>query len=254
MKYFFISALVLGLTAAGLLRAGEKPDLNDPKQKTSYALGLDIVTTFRKQEIEIDTRALAAGIADTLAGTTRLTTEEKKAAIMELFKGLAAKSEARRKILSMENLRAGQAFLAANTKKEGVKVLQAKAGDGSVCEMQYLILKSGSGSSPGSADVVEVHYEGSLVDGNIFDSSVQRSTPVTFGMNEVMAGWKAVLPMMKPGDKWRLFIPGPLAFGDSGPSQIGPNSLLIYDLDLLSFYTPDATPKPTVTAFSGAAK
>ena len=247
MKYFFVPVLFFGLMAEPLL-AQDKPDLTDPRQKMSYALGLDIIATFRKQEIEVDTRALAAGIADTLAGASRLTAEEKKAAIMELFKGLAAKAEARRKIVSMENLRAGRAFLAENAKKEGVKVLQVTAPDGSASEVQYLILKSGSGSSPGPADVVELHYEGSLTDGNIFDSSVQRSTPVTFGMNEVMAGWKAVLPLMKPGDKWRLFIPGPLAFGDSGPAQIGPNSTLIYDLELLGFYTPDAGSSATTVS------
>jgi FKBP-type peptidyl-prolyl cis-trans isomerase FklB len=212
----FLSLLLPGLLP---LAAQSKADLADPQQRTSYALGLDIILTFRQQGIEVDTQALVAGIADTLAGSPRLTVEQKKAVIVELFKELGAKAEGERKLASVENLRAGRTFLSANARKEGVQVLAATAADGSAVEMQYEVLKSGkgSGASPRPGDIVEVHYEGSLTDGTVFDSSVQRATPATFGLGEVMFGWKAVLPKMKAGDKWRLFLPGPLAFGDAGP-------------------------------------
>jgi FKBP-type peptidyl-prolyl cis-trans isomerase FklB len=237
MKSTLFPALTLGLLVSSAL-AQDKPDLTNPRQRTSYALGMDMVATLKQDEVDIDTKALAAGIADGLAGKPALTPEQQKAAMSALSKEMVAKEEAERKAAAVKNLKDGQAFLAANAKLDGVKVVDATAPDGSQAALQYQVLKSGTGSSPKITDIVEVHYVGSLIDGTVFDSSIKRGTPATFGMTQVIPGWTAALQMMKAGDKWRLFIPPSLGYGEFGPPQIPPNSTVIYEVELLSFYTP----------------
>jgi FKBP-type peptidyl-prolyl cis-trans isomerase len=224
--------------AAGLAPAQDKMDLMNPRQKTSYALGMDIIATFKKNGVDVDTKALADGMADTLAGRSALTPDQQKAAMDELSAKMAAKEEQERGIAAAENLKAGQAYLADNLKKEGVKIIEVAAPDGFRAELQYKVLKSGIGPSPKLTDIVEVHYEGSLIDGTIFDSSVKRGIPATFAMTDVVPGWTAALQKMKAGDKWQLFIPPGLGYGEFGPPQIPPNSTLIFTLELRSFYTP----------------
>jgi FKBP-type peptidyl-prolyl cis-trans isomerase len=237
MKSCLIPALALGLLVSSV-SAQDKLDLTDLRQKTSYALGMDIISTLKRNEVDIDTKALTAGMRDTLAGKPTLTPEQQKAAMQDLSKVMAAKAEEQRKLIAAKNLKDGEAFLAANARMEGVKVKDVTMSDGSKAQLQYKVLKSGTGPSPQKKDIVEVHYEGSLIDGTVFDSSVKRGTPATFGLDQVIPGWTAALEMMKVGDKWRLFIPAKLAYGEFGPPQISPNSTLIFDLELLSFYTP----------------
>ncbi len=239
-------ALALGLLVSPA-PAQDKPDLTDPRQKTSYALGMDIVSTLKRNEVDIDTKALAAGMADMLAGKPALTPEQQKAVMNDLSKAMAAKEAEERKAAATKNLKEGAAFLAANAKLEGVKVVEVTAPDGSQAGLQYEVLKSGAGSSPQKTDIVEVHYVGSLIDGTVFDSSIKRGTPATFGMDQVIPGWTAALQMMKVGDKWRLFIPPSLGYGEFGPPQIPPNSTVIYEVELLSFYTPVRTNSAPVT-------
>ena len=120
----------------------------------------------------------------------------------------------------------GAAFLAANAKKEGV--VTTSSG------LQYKVLKSGTGESPRLTDRVKVHYQGTLIDGTVFDSSIQRGQPITFPVNAVIPGWVEALQMMKVGDKWQLFIPAKLAYGDRSPgAAIPPNSTLIFEVELL---------------------
>lgn len=129
--------------------------------------------------------------------------------------------------LSNKNLQEGEAFLAANKNNEGVVCLESGA--------QYLILKEGNGVKPGATDKVTCHYHGTLINGTVFDSSVQRGQPATFPLNMVIKGWTEVLQLMPVGSKWRLFLPPHLAYGDRHVSaQIGPNSTLIFDVELLS--------------------
>lgn len=124
------------------------------------------------------------------------------------------------------NKKKGEEFLAANAKKEGVKTLP----DG----LQYLVLKEGKGKKPGPTDEVEVHYHGTLTDGTVFDSSVDRGEPATFPVNRVIAGWTEALQLMKEGSKWRVFIPSKLAYRQRGaPPKIGPNETLIFEIELL---------------------
>jgi len=121
---------------------------------------------------------------------------------------------------------AGEAFLADNAKKDGVK--SAASG------LQYKVLKSGTGDSPKATDTVKVHYQGTLIDGTVFDSSIQRGQPAAFPVNAVIPGWTEALQRMKVGDKWQLFIPARLAYGDRSPAPtIPPNSVLIFEVELL---------------------
>src|SRR6185437_14905466 len=142
MKASLTFFLALGLGVAGVM-AEDKPDLSVPNQKYNYALGLDIVTTFKQMDVDIDLNAFASGMKDALAGNSKLSEDEKKAAMDILSKSMAAKAEQLQKVASAENLKAGQSFLEANAKKEGVRVKEVVGRNGVKAELQYKILKSG---------------------------------------------------------------------------------------------------------------
>jgi len=231
MKSYFIPVLALGLFVSSV-PAQDKPDLTNPKQKTSYAIGLDIATSLKQQEIDLDVKALTTGIADGMAGKPALTEEQQKATLTELQKSLMAKAEDKYKAAADKNLKAGEDFLAANAKKDGIKTTASG--------LQYKVIKTGTGASPKLTDTVKVHYTGTLIDGKIFDSSVQRGEPATFTVNGVIPGWTEALQMMKVGDKWQLVIPAKLAYGQNGPGVIGPNSVLIFEVELLGIEKPEA--------------
>ena len=204
----------------------DKPDLTNPKQRTSYAIGLDIATNLKAREIDLDTKALAAGIADALADKPALKPDEVREVLMKLQQEMMAKGETKNKADSEKNLKAGDAFLAENGKKEGVKTTSSG--------LQYKVLKSGAGASPKKTETVKVHYHGTLIDGKVFDSSVQRGEPVTFQVDGVIPGWVEALQLMKVGDKWQLFIPSKLAYGEAIPDPlIGPNATLVFEVELL---------------------
>jgi FKBP-type peptidyl-prolyl cis-trans isomerase FklB len=230
------SYLVASLVAAGFLacsvRAQDKPNLKDPRQRASYAVGTDIGSNFKRQDIDLDSKALAAGIADALAGKTALTEAEIKEALNDFRTELMAKMEAKQKGSADKNLKDGEAFLAANAKKEGVKTTASG--------LQYRVLKSGTGKTPKATDSVKVHYHGTLIDGAVFDSSVERGEPISFPVGGVIPGWTEALQLMKEGDKWQLVIPAKLAYGDRGAGgKIGPNSTLIFDVELLGIEKPN---------------
>ncbi len=151
--------------------------------------------------------------------------------ILTLALGLVAGCGAKNDQATMEaNLKAesgpGAAFLAENAKKEGVTTTASG--------LQYKVIKSGTGESPKLSDRVKVHYHGTLIDGTVFDSSVQRGQPISFPVGRVIPGWVEALQLMKVGDKWQLFIPSRLAYGDQSPSQaIPPKSVLIFEVELL---------------------
>ena len=212
--------------------AQDKPDLTNPKQKMSYAVGLDLATKLNRQELDLDAKAIAAGIADGFAGNPALTEEQKEAAIMDLQNSARARMEEKQKAAGGTNIKAGEAFLAENAKKEGVKTTASG--------LQYKVIKSGTGPSPKPTDIVKVHYHGTLIDGTVFDSSVRRNTPATFPVNGVIPGWTEALQLMKVGDKWKLFIPAKLAYGEQGAGPIGPNSVLIFEVELLGIEKPGA--------------
>ncbi len=225
MKSYLFPSLALGLLLNSAV-AQDRPDLTNPVQRTSYAIGVDMATSLKARDVTLDPKAVAAGIADTLAGKPALKDQEVRETLTKLNTELSVKAQAQNQAEAAKNLKEGEAFLAANAKKDGVKT----TANG----LQYKILKTGSGPSPKVTDTVKVHYHGTLIDGTVFDSSVERGEPVTFPVNRVIAGWTEALQMMKVGDKWQLFIPAKLAYGERSPSpKIGPNSTLIFDVELL---------------------
>lgn len=226
MKTYIIPLLAFGLLANSVY-SQDKPDMKDPKQRVSYSIGVDIGNNFKRQEIDIDPKTLAAGIADALAGKLVLTEAEMRETMTAFQKEMTAKMQERQKTAGDKNSKEGEAFLTANAKKEGVKVLPSG--------LQYKVIKSGSGKSPKATDTVKTHYHGTLIDGTVFDSSVQRGEPISFPVNGVIAGWTEALQLMKEGDKWQLFIPGKLAYGERGAGgKIGPNATLVFDVELIS--------------------
>ena len=146
--------------------------------------------------------------------------------LQKLFMGISEKLSQMKNEKAEANLKAGQDFLEANKTKPGVVALESG--------LQYTVLTEGTGAKPGARDKVTCHYHGTLIDGTVFDSSVQRGQPATFPLDRVISGWTEGLQLMPAGSKWRFFIPPNLGYGDRQVSaQIGPNSTLIFDVELL---------------------
>lgn len=188
--------------------------------KLSYALGLSMGQNFKGSGVD---KLNADDFADALRavygeGTPAMTYDEAKQVVQEYFTNLQAKA-------GEMNAKAGKEYLANNAKEEGVKVTESG--------LQYLVVKEGNGKKPGPNDVVTVHYTGRLIDGTVFDSSVERDEPATFAVGQVIPGWVEGLQLMSEGSAYRLFIPSELAYGEHGTGPIQPNSTLIFDVQLL---------------------
>lgn len=203
-------------------------DLKDPKTRASYAIGVDIARNVKKAPFEVDVKALAAGLTDGFGDKQSLTEAEQREAIMALQKQAAEKAQASQKAAGEKSRKEGLEFLAANGKKPGVKTTASG--------LQYEVLKAGDGKgkSPKATDSVKVHYHGTLIDGKVFDSSVERKEPISFPLNGVIPGWTEGLQLMKEGDKFKFVIPADLAYGDRGAGEdIAPGSTLIFEVELL---------------------
>ncbi|MDE6653667.1 MAG: FKBP-type peptidyl-prolyl cis-trans isomerase [Muribaculaceae bacterium] len=201
---------------------------NKELDKLSYALGLSMGNNFRASGIqEINVQDFTDGVAAVFYGSEpKMTYEEAKAEIQRFFTDLQSKQEEANKKMADVNAQAGAAVLDENGKR--VEVQTTASG------LQYEVIKEGEGECPTAHDQVTVHYEGRLIDGTVFDSSVERGEPATFGVTQVIPGWVEALQMMKVGSKWRLFIPSALAYGPQGAGGIiGPNQTLIFDVELL---------------------
>ncbi len=219
----FLAIVLLARTAA----AQNQQTLTDPKAKISYALGMDLGTQLKKQSVDIDPDILLQGLKAALSGTNALLTpEQAQAAINELQNQLRQKMAEAAKAMAEKNKKEGEAFLAANKTKEGVITLPSG--------LQYKILKAGEGQKPTADDTVVCQYRGTFVDGTEFDSSYKRNQPATFAVKGVIKGWTEALQLMPVGSKWQLFVPSDLAYGETGRSSIGPNSVLIFEVELLS--------------------
>ncbi|MCU7837680.1 MAG: FKBP-type peptidyl-prolyl cis-trans isomerase [gamma proteobacterium symbiont of Taylorina sp.] len=197
------------------------------QQKASYALGIDIANSFKKQGIDLDTENVINGIKDGLNGNkTALTKAEMTQALNDFKKQLIDQQQKIQNKQSAENIKIGEVFLAENKTKDGVVTL--KSG------LQYKVIKSGNGDSPKLTDKVTTHYRGTLVNGKEFDSSYSRNKPTSFPVNGVIPGWTEALQLMHVGDKWQLFIPSNLAYGKrSVGDKIKANSTLIFEIELL---------------------
>lgn len=207
-----------------------------PKEKQSYALGMNIGDTLHRQSIDVDLAIMDQGIKDAMSGgKTQMTEEEASSVLMQLQQEVRAKAEEKQKQLAATNKTEGDAFLAANKTKEGVVTLP----DG----LQYKILTPGTGPKPSATDTVTVNYKGTLISGKEFDSSYKRGQPATFPVGGVIKGWTEALQLMPVGSKWQLWIPANLAYGEQqrGP-DITPNSTLLFEVELLSIQ--EKQPKP----------
>lgn len=250
MKLFPAFSFALGFFAHTLC-AQDGIDLSNQQQRISYALGMDVVRALKVDDFKIDLKTVSAGIADAQAGKPAFTPEQVKAVMKEMQNDNLARAVAKKEAAGQVHLKEGKAFLAANGKKEGVMIKEVVATDGSKAELQYKILKSGpaSKSSPKKMDTVIVRYRGTLIDGtvfDIFDPSVKHGDLAVFKMSDVIPGWEAALEMMKPGDKWQLFVPPSLGYADYGPPEIGMYTTLIYELELVSFAPMDVKSPPPI--------
>ncbi len=196
------------------------------KERVSYVIGMQIGNTIKRQNIEIDPAQFQAGVQDGSEGKAPKLTQEEIAATMQEFQKvmMAKQAEAQAKA-GAENQIKGETFLANNAKKDGVKVLPSG--------LQYKIIKTGAGKQPKATDTVAAAYTGKLVDGKVFDASPE-GKPVEFPVNQVIAGWTEALQLMHEGDKWELYIPAKLAYGESGAGgAIGPNETLVFEVELV---------------------
>jgi len=227
MKLRWIAVLGIMLFASSVY-AGDNIELKDQKDKVSYSIGSNIGKNLKRQSVEVNPDVLLQGIKDVLSGgKTLMTEQEVNETMMNFQKDIMAKQQARMKELSEKNKKEGEAFLAENKKKEGIIALPSG--------LQYKVIKEGDGKIPTATDTVTVHYRGTLIDGTEFDSSYTRGQPVTFPVKGVVPGFSEALQLMKVGSKWQLFIPSNLAYGERGAGDdIGPNSTLIFDLELIS--------------------
>ncbi|MCA9245592.1 MAG: FKBP-type peptidyl-prolyl cis-trans isomerase [Planctomycetales bacterium] len=220
--YRSIVAVVSLVLVAGELFA-QAPDgpAAKPADAGSYSIGISIGRDIARNGGEVDLRSFVLGFRDGLEGNDAAFTDEELQAAMRAFQQAAVAR------IQKANGDKGSAFLAANAKKPGVK--QTKSG------LQYKIIKQGDGATPKPSDTVRAHYEGTLIDGTVFDSSYRRGEPADFPVEGVIKGWTEALQMMKVGDKWQLFIPAELAYGESGTpgGPIGPNETLIFQVELL---------------------
>lgn len=201
--------------------------LESLEQRASYSYGVDIVNNLTKQGIELDIEALTQGMNDAQADKeSRLSAKEMATAKTQYQNQAREKLLAERNKQAEANLAAGKAFLEANKTKHGV--ITTDSG------LQYKVIKSGDGKTPTANDTVVTHYRGTLIDGQEFDSSYSRNKPATFPVKGVIKGWTEALQLMKEGDKWELYIPSDLAYGESARGNlITPNSALVFEIELL---------------------
>lgn len=201
---------------------------NNELDRISYALGLSMGNNFRSSGIEkINVKDFADGVAAVFSGETpKMTYDEAKEEIRKFFTEMEERQKAEAAKMGEVNAKAGENFLAENAKRPEVRT--------TATGLQYEIVKEGDGPTPNRGDRVTVHYTGKLIDGTVFDSSVERGEPATFGVTQVIPGWVEALQMMKTGSQWRLYIPSKLAYGPNGAGGvIGPNATLIFDVELI---------------------
>ena len=190
-------------------------------EKVSYSIGINVATSIKSEGLDsINSFYISKGFQDVFENKDlAINIEESNKIIGEYFN---KKQDAKNQRLAIDS----KIFLEQNKQKDGVMTTESG--------LQYLILSEGKGNNPTLNDNVTVHYHGTLIDGTIFDSSVDRKQPATFPLNGVIPGWQEALQMMSVGSKWKIFIPSELAYGESGAGAIGPNSTLIFEVELLS--------------------
>jgi FKBP-type peptidyl-prolyl cis-trans isomerase FklB len=267
MKNLISLAALLLLTATGVAHADQQPGAQQPAQtpapaqaapgdkpqsledKASYIIGFNLGSNLKKQEIPVTADLIVKGLRDGLGGAQGLLSDEEiQAAMTEFQQKMMAQQQAKMAEAGEKNKKEADAFLASNKTKQGV--VTTASG------LQYQMLQEGTGPTPKATDQVTVHYKGTLLDGTVFDSSYDRNEPATFTVGQVIPGWVEALQLMKVGSKAKLFIPPALAYGESGAGQqIGPNSMLIFEVELLKAEAAPAEPvEPEAPPAEGAAE
>ncbi|MBT8767541.1 FKBP-type peptidyl-prolyl cis-trans isomerase [Pseudomonas boanensis] len=227
--------LAAAVALVGLVLAGcdsqTSVELKTPAQKASYGIGLNMGKSLAQEGMDdLDPNAVAQGIEDAISKKEQRLKDEE---LVEAFAFLQKRSEERLAAMNVENAKAGKKFLEDNGKREGV--VTTASG------LQYEVVKKAEGAQPKATDVVTVHYEGKLTDGTVFDSSIQRGSPIDLPVNGVIPGWVEGLQLMHVGEKYKLYIPSELAYGEQSPSPAIPaNSVLVFDLELISIKDPAA--------------
>ena len=230
MKQHLAAVALVSLVLAGC-DSQTSAELKTPAQKASYGIGLNMGKSLAQEGMDdLDSQAVAQGIEDAIGKKDQKLKDDE---LVEAFAFLQKRAEERMAALNDEASKAGKKFLEENAKREGVKTTASG--------LQYEIVTKAEGAQPKATDVVSVHYEGRLTDGKVFDSSIQRGSPIDLPVSGVIPGWVEALQLMHVGEKAKLYIPSELAYGAQSPSPAIPaNSVLVFDLELLSIKDPSA--------------
>jgi FKBP-type peptidyl-prolyl cis-trans isomerase FklB len=239
MKKFIIIAC--GLVLAPFFAQGAEEaaasELKTQKEKFSYTIGMNLGRNFTNQEVDVDLDLLLRGIKDTIGGKCLLSETQAMEISRALQEDVRQRMTAKRKAQGEKNKTEGEAYLEKHKSEAGV--ITTASG------LQYKILAEGKGDAPKATDTVVVNYRGTLIDGVEFDSSYKRNQPFTTGLNRVVKGWTEALQLMKPGAKFQIVVPSALGYGEGGAGKIGPNAVLIFEIELLEVKPPTPAAPPT---------
>ena len=223
-------------------QTGNMVALDTETQKQAYSLGASIGMYMKRNladqkqlGLELDKDLIIRGMTDSIDGKSQIEQQEVQAILTKLDADMRAKQEEKQKSDAQANLASGEKFLAENAKKEGVKVTESG--------IQYEVISEGEGEKPKATDTVKVHYKGTLINGETFDSSYDRGQPATFPLNRVIPGWTEGVQLMSVGSKYKFTIPSNLAYGPMGNQAIPGNSVLVFDIELLEIQKPKAAPQ-----------
>ncbi|MGE5340097.1 MAG: FKBP-type peptidyl-prolyl cis-trans isomerase [Candidatus Omnitrophota bacterium] len=244
-KFMFVLMIALLIISVNCSKSEVRPekvvDLKVERQKVSYAVGYDLGTRIKEIADELDMDTFYQGIRDAAVNNKQQIVAQDRDIILRAFsQKLTQKFEAKRKVQGEKNKAEGQSFLKENAKKPGVKVTPSG--------LQYIVMEEGKGEMPKLTDRVKVHYKGTLLDGSEFDSSYKRGQPAIFELSKVIPGWSEGLQLMKVGSRYKFFIPSDLAYKEMGAGAvIGPNAVLIFEVQLLSIEPPEPTASQPAT-------
>lgn len=225
-----VAAAVLSLSAVAQTpaptAAPAAPAVAMDKTKMSYAVGYQFGADLKERGVDIDVEGVIRALRDGFAGKEVAYPREQLGQQMELLENkLRSEAEAKFNKLAADNKAASDKFMAENRAKKGIVALPSG--------IQYRVIEEGNGGRPTATSEVTVHYRGSLITGFEFDSSFARGVPAKFQVDQVLKGWQEVLPLMRVGDHWQIFLPPEMAYGERGPRPIGPNQALIFDIKLI---------------------